>query len=1026
MDHSGAAALPKGMAGEILAAAAAGVLVYAETGACVFANPKAAEIVGTTVANVLRQNFRELASWRQSGLLALADKTLATGEPQAGEFHVTSTFGKDLWMNGKFSVFARDGQRFLLLITGDYTQRKQAELAVAGAKNFLHEIIDAVADPIFVKDREHRIVLANDACCAFLRCRREELIGKTVRDMFPPAEAEPLWADEEQVFQSGQPVVREQTLSIAPGVRHQVMATKSLYRNEHGRQFLVGVVRDLTGAAAMAAALRESEGLYHSLVRELPCAIFRKDLAGRYVYVNARFCEVMGMTEPELLGHTPAELASRLPGHWHVFNRDGSVQQGSQLGQMGARNHEWIVQTGQSIFMEEQLTARNGAVKHLQVLKFPVRDKAGNIIGSQGIQFDVTPRVEAEQALRASESRFRSLFQNLPLGLAHCEVILQDGQAQDWIYLDVNDAFHRIIGRENFTGRRVSETIPNLRELNPEVFEYYGRVARTGQPVSYEYFAKAFNKWLAVSVFSLRPRHIVVVFEEITARRESEAELRKLFRAVEQSPVSIVITDQHGRIEYVNPKFTQVTGFSPAEAVGKSPRLLKPKPAVLDQSEVYKNLWAKILAGQEWHGELQNQRKNGELFWESASISPITDSAGNITHFLAVKEDITRQKKLEEEFRQMQKMEAFGNLAAGVAHDFNNILTAIMGYADMVKRSLPPAGSAHDGLKEIIRMSERAADLTRQLLLFSRRQSAQKRVLEIQETVDNMGKMLRRLIGEHITLHTQYHAGSLPVFADAGMLEQVVLNLVVNARDAMPSGGDLFIETHAVELAEATGRHSAGQYVQLTVRDTGNGIPPENLDRIFEPFFTTKEVGKGTGLGLATVFGIVEQHHGWIEVDSTVGAGTTFRIFLPRHEVKAVDSPDAKPGNRPVRGTETILLVEDEEAVRLLARSVLLRRGYRVIEADSPTAALALWRQHRADIALLFTDMVMPGRMNGLELSQVMLAEQPALRVIYTSGYSDEMFKDNSVLRDRPNFLQKPYLPETLCEIVRRTLDTSP
>jgi len=309
------------------------------------------------------------------------------------------------------------------------------------------------------------------------------------------------------------------------------------------------------------------------------------------------------------------------------------------------------------------------------------------------------------------------------------------------------------------------------------------------------------------------------------------------------------------------------------------------------------------------------------------------------------------------------------------------------------------------------------------LLMFSRRQAVQLKVVELNEVVENMGKMLRRLIGEDISLKTEHGRGKMPVLADPGMLEQVLMNFAVNSRDAMPKGGDLVIQTAMVEIMNPSPRQRAGWFVRLSVSDTGCGIAPKDLEHIFEPFFTTKEIGKGTGLGLATVFGIVEQHKGWLEVESQVGVGTKFSLFLPRHMVvaEANAGPQTKPHER--GGTETILLVEDDESVRALARGLLVRHGYRVIEAVSGPAALGVWKQQKNEIQLLLTDMVMPGQMTGLALSQQLLKEKPELKVIYVSGYTDEMMNAKASLGLAPNFLEKPFSAETLLRKIRASLD---
>jgi nitrogen-specific signal transduction histidine kinase/ActR/RegA family two-component response regulator len=389
--------------------------------------------------------------------------------------------------------------------------------------------------------------------------------------------------------------------------------------------------------------------------------------------------------------------------------------------------------------------------------------------------------------------------------------------------------------------------------------------------------------------------------------------------------------------------------------------------------------------------------------------------------------DITEQRKLEGQFRQSQKMEGIGQLAGGVAHDFNNILAVIQMQSDLLKAggNLTPAQLGY--AEEIGTAAQRAAGLTRQLLLFSRKETIQPRGLELNESINGMTKMLRRLLGEDIQIQFKFAMQSLFIHADAGMIDQVLMNLAVNSRDAMPEGGRLVIETSAVEFDEMIRSQSAqarpGSFVCLSVSDTGCGIPRENLSRIFEPFFTTKDVGKGTGLGLAMTFGIVQQHQGWVHVYSEVGRGTTFRIYLPRL-AKISDRESERPAATTLRGgNETILLVEDDSFLRASVRKTLSQLGYHVLEATNGPDALEFWKQNRDGIQVLLTDLIMPGGLTGKDLGERLLKENPRLKVIYASGYSAEIAGKDFPLNEGVNFLAKPYQAQKLTQIIRTCLD---
>ena len=392
-----------------------------------------------------------------------------------------------------------------------------------------------------------------------------------------------------------------------------------------------------------------------------------------------------------------------------------------------------------------------------------------------------------------------------------------------------------------------------------------------------------------------------------------------------------------------------------------------------------------------------------------------------------LKFEMSERNKVEDALRQSQKMEAVGQLAGGVAHDFNNLLTVIQGYVACLQRDGNSEPATQQALQQIGAAAERAANLTRQLLTFSRKQVLQPEQLDLNEAITQVAKLLNRVLGEHIALHIESGSGLPGICADRSMIEQVLLNLAVNARDAMPSGGKLLIRTSALEFtpedAKDDAKIRAGRFVRVCVTDTGSGIAPEVLPRIFEPFFTTKSVGKGTGLGLATVYGIIKQHEGWIDVQSTPGNGTTFNFFLPGVDKTVTRPVPNSPAGKAVGGTETILLVEDESSLRILAKKILQRYGYEVLTANSGVDALKIWADHHRGIKLLLTDMVMPEGMSGGELAKQLVSEKPSLKVIFSSGYSLELVSSEGMLQEGINFLPKPYTPEKLAGIVRACLD---
>ena len=493
-------------------------------------------------------------------------------------------------------------------------------------------------------------------------------------------------------------------------------------------------------------------------------------------------------------------------------------------------------------------------------------------------------------------------------------------------------------------------------------------------------------------------------------RRRAEAAMQKLAAFVKENPNPALEMTADGTITYLNAAAERLT-----QAVGRShPNEILPA----NVGEIAASCLQSGASRANWETKIGDHT----ISW---SFHPVLSS--NVVHCYG--EDITTRLNLEEQLLQSQKMESIGQLAAGVAHDFNNMLTIIQGHTSklLMDQSLSP--QVQDATLAVYGAAERAAGLTRQLLMFSRKNIMQPRPLNLHEVVANLNKMLGRLLGETISLKFECPQEPPPVYGDAGMIDQVLMNLAVNAHDAMPDGGTLGITVDECWVGPDYLEHHPdariGHFVRLQMTDTGCGMTPKIRARIFEPFFTTKGVGKGTGLGLATVFGIVKQHAGWIEVASEVGRGTTFAVFFPASDETPVAETGKNPATPPAAtgGSETILVVEDEMVLREMARAFLTDCGYKILEAGSGREALQVWWEHRSEIDLLLTDMKMPEGVSGMELAEKMLAEQPGLRVIFTSGYSDDIVSPEVLERTNARFLPKPYSHNDLTQIVRESLD---
>jgi two-component system, cell cycle sensor histidine kinase and response regulator CckA len=496
---------------------------------------------------------------------------------------------------------------------------------------------------------------------------------------------------------------------------------------------------------------------------------------------------------------------------------------------------------------------------------------------------------------------------------------------------------------------------------------------------------------------------------DITDRKRREVELERLQRAIEQAGDAILVTDPEGTIEYVNPAFERISGFSREEALGRNPSIQK---SGVQAEAFYREMWETITGGEIWQGRIVNRRKDGTEYTADASISPVRDASGEIVNFVAVHQDVTRVLDLESQLLQSQKLESIGSLAGGIAHDFNNMLTVILGRLEMALRATAAEDPRRSDLEEVRAAARRSSELVSQLLGFARKQIIAPRALDLNAAIEARLGMLRPLIGEDLDLRWLPADAPWAVHVDPSQLDQILTNLVVNARDALAGVGRITIEVRSVELDEAyCADHLGfrpGAYVMLAVSDSGQGMDRETMSRIFEPFFTTKAPGRGTGLGLSTVFGIVKQNQGFINVYSEPGEGSSFRIYLPRHGGEAAPARPATSGDGARKVSETVLLVEDEAPLLGLATLQLETLGYNVLAAGHPEEAIAVAEGYEGPIHLLMADVVLPG-MNGRALYERLLTGRPDLECLYVSGYTAAGIAHRGVLDEGVHFLQKPF-----------------
>lgn len=767
--------------------------------------------------------------------------------------------------------------------------------------------------------------------------------------------------------------------------------------------FFSTVLTDITERKRAEQGLRESEERFRILLENIETvAIQGYGLDGTIQYWNKGSEKLYGYRQQEAIGGNLLDLI--IP---------------SEMREAVAKEMRRMAESGRPLPPEELL------LKHKDGSRVPVIS-SHTLVRVSGrahelfcIDVDISERKQAEDALRASKEL---LTETERIGKVGGWSFNIDTLTQVW-----TDEVYRIHETAISPDPTVEQGINYYtQESRPIIEQAVHRAIAHGEAFDFELeiiTAKGNTRAVhTIGKADLPNRRIYGFFQDITERKQAESELRRLSTAIRQSPETVVITDTAGTIQYVNPAFERTTGYTRAEALGQNPRILN---SGRHDAEFYRVMWNTLQEGRVWQGRMVNKRKDGSLYTEDASIAPVKDNDGTITNYVAVKRDITAELAREEMLSQAQKMESVGRLAGGVAHDFNNLLMGIMGYAELCREQLPVDHPVREWVGEIIREAERSANLTRQLLAFARKQTVAPQVIDLNDAVGNMLKMLRRLIGEDIDLVWQPGANVWPLKIDPGQVDQILANLCVNARDAIGGDGRITIETDIVSIdadyCEEHAEAAPGSYVLLTVSDDGCGMDRETLQHVFEPFFTTKPTGEGTGLGLATVYGIAKQNNGFVNVYSEPGEGTTFRIYLPRDTSVARDAAEAAPKTAIRNGTETILLVEDETAIRTIMQLVLAKLGYTVIPAASPAEALRLAEAHRDGIDLMITDVVMPG-MNGRALAEQLAPDFPKMKVLYMSGYTADVVAQRGILDEGVHFLGKPVGRDALAQKVREVL----
>ncbi len=789
-------------------------------------------------------------------------------------------------------------------------------------------------------------------------------------------------------------------------------------RDGKGEVLLIqGMMRDITARKEGERALRESEAKFRTLIETAPSAIFIHE-GKRFTFANPAAEVLTGYTRRELMGMNPFDLAVA-DSHGLLREIQDAVRADSAIPQ----RHEIAI------------TSKHGHVRWLDLSVIPIRFE-GRIAGLT-TAFDITERKRAEEKVRSLSRQNELILQAMGEGIYGLDTngtitfinpaaALLTGWSVDEL---IGRRSHPVLHHSWFDGTPYPEELcPVCATLSDgisrhEEDEVFWRKDGTRFPVEYAGTPMRDEGGELVGV--------VVVFRDISERRRAEEERLRLATAIEQSAESIIITDGAGALQYVNPAFERITGYAREEVIGCHTRILK---SGKHDREFYRSIRTAVRRGQVWKGRTINKRKDGSLFEVESTISPVRDSAGSIINYVAVQRDVTHEAELERQLRQAQKMEAIGTLAGGIAHDFNNILSAITGYTELALDGIPEGTTARSDLGQVLKAGERARNLVKQILTFSRQSEQERRPTEIGRIVKEALKLLRASLPSTIEIRQSIAVtpGQDVSLADPTQIHQVLMNLCTNAAHAMrDAGGLLSVRLESIEtgvedgVPELNGRRPnvlPGAYLMLTVSDTGHGIEPALLDRIFDPFFTTKGPGEGTGMGLAVVHGIVKSHGGAISVSSDMEKGTTFGVFLPR-VISAERQGEALHARVPLpRGTERILFVDDEEPLVEMGRERLKRLGYSVVTSTSSLHALEMFRADPDAFDLVITDQTMP-HLTGVELARAMMTIKPTLPVILCTGYSESITPESAKAAGICEFLMKPIILPEIARTIRDVLD---
>jgi PAS domain S-box-containing protein len=930
--------------------------------------------------------------------------TLTNGHKHAAKIKFVH-LGKAFNVTSAIIPADHSGKRHLVHVARDITGHIQAETALKESEECFTKAFESNPAPMIISDiRSGLFIDMNRQWAIMTGYSREELIGHTSLEANiwqDPAERDRMiaaFAEKGSIKEF--PVA---LISKTGAIRSTLWSAEKITLGGEGA--MLSIIYDFTDRLNAEKALRESEQKFIAAFEASPDAVNINRLEdGLYVNINRGFTDLTGFTVEDVQGRSSLDI-----NIWaDPADRQRLVK---SLGEKGyCENLEAKFRRKDGSLTTALMSARVVSINNIAHIISITRDISElrrieqTIIDQQSLFETMFNAIGDGVVITDTERRMQLVNRGMETTFGYLPEELQ-GQTTAMLYADAD--------KYQLAGKKVFD-----KTANPQDHLYVTAYKdKSGREFPGETFGSKLynrdNKWIGN----------LGIMRDISERLKGEAERDRLIAAVENTSDTVVITDPLGQIVYVNPAFETATGYSREEALGQNPRILQSGE---QDEQFYADLWQTISSGRTFTGRMVNRRKDDSLYTEEATISPIHGPDGEIANYVAVKRDITAQIALEKQLQQAQKMEAVGRLTCGVAHDFNNILGVIIGYTQMALNQVPATDRLHSDLEKILDAAGRSADIVRQLLAFSRQQIITPKVLDLNNSVEKMLRILRRLIGEDIDLAWLPHQGLPPIKMDPAQIDQILANLCVNARDAIKGTGKVTIETGmAVFDARYCADHVGflpGKFVQLAISDDGCGIDKDNLQQIFEPFFTTKELGRGTGLGLSTVYGIIKQNQGFINVYSEKDNGTTIKIYFPPCTDAIVHSPEVTATIIGAAHHETILLVEDDQTLLEMTCRMLQTLGYKVLTAQSPEAAIALADTHNPAIDLLLTDVVMP-QMNGKQLADLMQSRYPSIKRLFMSGYTANVIAHRGVLDKGIHFIQKPFSRRDLAAKVREVIE---